>query len=163
MTRKSLLIMTALFLIVGLSFVFSVDKAMAQGKEICDNKVDDDGDGLVDGADPDCAPPPPKGVICHNIGGPRDLGANCDMTGNCSFTTDLGTITVTPPHFLGIIIGFNQDSQGALAAHIAHGDGFIIQTFDPPLHLASTGQNHQASNVECLAARIVPQPDEPGN
>ena len=28
--------------------------------EICDNGVDDDGDGLVDGDDPDCAPPPPQ-------------------------------------------------------------------------------------------------------
>jgi hypothetical protein len=165
MTRKSLLIMMALLLVVGLSLMVSVDKAMAQVKvEICDNKVDDDGDGLVDLDDPDCQEPPPKGVICHNIGGPRDLGANCDMTGNCSFTTLEGiTIEVTPNHFLGIIISFNQDSAGALAAHIAHGDGFVISTFDPPLHLASTGQIHQASNVECLAERIVPQPDEPGN
>jgi hypothetical protein len=152
----------ALFLVFGLSLAVSVDQAMAQKTEICDNKIDDDDDGLVDGDDPDCQPT--KGVICHNIGGPRDLGANCDMTGNCSFTTLEGiTIDVTPNHFLGIIIGFNQDSAGALAAHIAHGDGFIISTFDPPLHLASTGQNHQASNVECLAERIVPQPDEPGN
>ena len=29
--------------------------------------------------------PPPKG-ICHNIGGPDELGANCDgATGECSF------------------------------------------------------------------------------
>ena len=108
-------------------------------------------------------PPPPQKLICHNIGGPRDLGANCDMTGTCSFVHDSGVITVTPPNFLGIIIGFNQDSDGAVAAHIAHGDGFVSVTFDPPLHLASTGQIHQASNVECLAARIVPQPTEPGN
>jgi len=160
MTRKSVLIMMAL-LLIGFAPVLFIDKAMAQQKvEICDNGIDDDGDGLVDGADPECQK---TGVICHNIGGPRDLGANCDMTGNCSFTTDAGTITVTPNHFLGIIIGFNQDSPGALAAHIAHGDGFIITTFDPPLHLASTGQIHKASNVECLALRIVPQPNEPGN
>ena len=163
MTRKSLLIMMALFLVVGLAPVLSIDKAMAQvkpGPEICDDGIDNDLDGLADGKDPDCQK---KGLICHNIGGPRDLGANCDMTGNCSFTTDAGTILVTPNHFLGIIIGFNQDSAGALAAHIAHGDGFIISTFDPPLHLASDGQNHQAANVECLAERVVPQPDEPGN
>ena len=29
--------------------------------EICNNGVDDDGDGLVDAADPDCAPPPARG------------------------------------------------------------------------------------------------------
>jgi len=38
--------------------------------EICDNGVDDDGDGLIDAADPDCAtppPPPPPGptVTCN--------------------------------------------------------------------------------------------------
>jgi hypothetical protein len=111
----------------------------------------------------DC-PPPVKDGICHNIGGPRDLGANCDGTGNCSFTTDTGqTLHVAAGQFLGIIIGFNQDSAGALAAHIAHGDGPILMTWDPALHLASTGQNHEASNVECLGARIVPQPPDPGN
>jgi hypothetical protein len=110
-------------------------------------------------------PPCPKNevCICHNIGGPRDLGANCDGTGNCSFTTDIGTVNVLAGQFLGIIIGFNQNSAGALAAHIAHGDGRILATFDPPLHLASQGQNHQASNVECLGLRVVPQPPEPGN
>ena len=109
----------------------------------------------------DTKPPPPKGVICHNIGGPRDLGANCDMTGNCSYATEEGgTILVTPNHFLGIIIGASENAD---AAHIAHGDGFAEVIFDPPLHLASVIGPHQASNVECLATRIIPQPDEPGN
>lgn len=124
---------------------------------------------VVPSADAQCPkegcppPPPPKEGVCHNIGGPRDLGANCDMTGNCSFQTDtLGVITVDPNHFLGIIISFNQDSN-ALAAHLAHGDGPIVMTFTPALHLASTGQNHQASNVECLGLRVIPQPNEPGN
>ena len=115
-----------------------------------------------------CPPPPcdpTKTVcttICHNIGGPRDLGANCDMTGNCSVLLDDGsTITVTPNHFLGIIISAGPK---ALAAHLKHGDGFVEATFDPPLHLASTGQIHAASNVECLAERATTtQPDEPGN
>ena len=107
-------------------------------------------------------PPPPKG-ICHNIGGPRELGANCDATG-C--TVDLeggGTLVVRPGQFLGIIISFNQLSAGALNAHINHGDGPVLRTFDPPLHLASTGQNHEASNVECLGTRLIEQPEEPGN
>jgi hypothetical protein len=30
--------------------------------EICGNGLDDDGDGLVDSADPDCTPPPPPGA-----------------------------------------------------------------------------------------------------
>jgi len=106
-------------------------------------------------------PPPPSTVLCHNIGGPRDLGANCDMTGNCSFILDGGsTITVAPNNFLGIIIGA---SPTALPAHIAHGDGFVLLEFDPPLHLASVIGPHRASNVECLATRVIPQPEEPGN
>jgi len=132
--------------VLGLALAFSASPAPA-GDDGCGGK-----------GQPACK------QICHNIGGPRDLGANCDMTGNCSFTLVGGqTIDVVPNDFLGIIVGFNPESAGALAAHIAHGDGFVRVVFDPALHLASTGQIHQASNVECLAARIVPQPTEPGN
>jgi hypothetical protein len=113
--------------------------------------------------DPKHPCPPPTTGLCHNIGGPRDLGANCDMTGTCTYRTDGVDITVVPPQFLGIIISFNQDNEAAMAAHIAHGDGPILSTFDPPLHLASEIGPHRASNVECLGTRLVPQPPEPGN
>ena len=104
--------------------------------------------------------PPPR-VLCHNIGGPRDLGANCDMTGTCSVAVEGGlTIILAPNQFLGIVIGA---SDNAIAAHIAHGDGWVNAIFDPPLHLASVIGPHQASNVECLATRVLPQPPEPGN
>jgi len=105
---------------------------------------------------------PPEG-FCHNIGGPRDLGANCDGTGTCEVLLDDGstTLAVAEGYFLGILIP--PDSPGALAAHIAHGDGPTVATYDPPLHLASTGQIHKASNVECLGRRILPQPPESGN
>ena len=107
-------------------------------------------------------PPPEKMFLCHNIGGPRDLGANCDMTGTCSVAVEGGlTITLGPDQFLGIVIGA---SDNAAAAHIAHGDGFAEAIFDPPLHLASVIGPHQASNVECLARReTTEQPPEPGN
>ena len=107
--------------------------------------------------------PPPVTGFCHNIGGPQELGANCDgATGSCAFTLDTGqTIVVARNHFLGILIP--PTSEGAIAAHIAHGDGPTVLTFDPPLHLASTGQSHKASNVECMGVRVVPQPPEPGN
>ena len=108
-------------------------------------------------------PPPPKAGICHNIGGPRDLGANCDMTGTCTYTAGTGqNLTLGPNQFLGIIISFNEDSN-ALAAHIAHGDGPIVATFDPALHLASTDGPHRDSNVECIGTRVFAQPPEPGN
>jgi hypothetical protein len=108
--------------------------------------------------------------LCHNIGGPKDLGANCDGTGTCTFTTEEGgTFTVPSGFFLGIVIGgpqFNAQpppDTKAVAAHIAHGDGLVILRFDPPLHLASDIGPHKASNVDCFAQRIVPQPPEPGN
>lgn len=107
-------------------------------------------------------PPPPKDLICHNIGGPRDLGANCEATGNCFAELEDGTdiVFTNENQFLGIVIGA---SDNAAAAHIAHGDGFVELLFDPPLHLASVIGPHQASNVECLATRVLPQPPEPGN
>ena len=112
----------------------------------------------------DCGPY--NDCLCHNIGGPMDLGANCDGTGTCSFVLpDGSTFHVDEDYFLGIIIPptSGEGSGGAVAAHIAHGDGYVIMEFDPPLHLASMGQNHRAANVECLARRILPQPPEPGN
>lgn len=110
------------------------------------------------------AGPPPKGFLCHNIGGPVELGANCDgATGLCEVVLENGQTLIVPQNFfLGIVIG--TDSPSAIAAHLAHGDGFTPgPIFDPPLHLASTGQNHQAANVECIAERVIPQPTEPGN
>lgn len=108
-------------------------------------------------------PPPEELLLCHNIGGPRDLGANCEATGNCTFILQDGsTIILTGDQFLGIVIG--TTSEAAIAAHLAHGDGFAIgPIYDPPLHLASVVGPHQASNVECFAEREFPQPPEPGN
>ena len=109
--------------------------------------------------------PEKERCFCHNIGGPDDLGANCDMTGNCTYPTESGDVTVAPNRFLGIIIGFNQTNVKALGAHINHGDGPILVEFDPPLHLASTAGPHRASNVECIGERALEQvqPPEPGN
>lgn len=122
--------------------------------------------GSVFAGDKDPPPPPPpppqEGLICHNIGGPRDLGANCEATGNCSVELEGGgeIVFTNENQFLGIVIGA---SDGAAAAHIAHGDGFAELIFDPALHLASAIGPHRASNVECLATRVLPQPPEPGN
>ena len=104
---------------------------------------------------------PPPQVLCHNIGGPRDLGANCEATGNCTVQLQGGTLQFSDNQFLGIIIGA---SDNAWAAHLAHGDGYATRIFDPPLHLASEIGPHKASNVECLATRATTeQPPEPGN
>lgn len=106
-------------------------------------------------------PPPEEDLLCHNIGGPRDLGANCEATGNCTVLLEDGTLlTFRDDQFLGILIGASEQS---LAAHLAHGDGFATVTWEPALHLASVIGPHRASNVECLAERVFPQPPEPGN
>jgi len=104
---------------------------------------------------------PPPQVLCHNIGGPRDLGANCEATGNCLVQLEGGTLQLSDNQFLGIIV---NASDSAWAAHLAHGDGYATRIFIPPLHLASVIGPHQASNVECLAMRATTeQPPEPGN
>jgi len=150
--KKSLL---ATALSLGLALVAGA--AFAGEPPTCDPKKD------VCPCDPKTEKCEIKG-FCHNIGGPQELGANCDgATGACQFTLDTGaTITVARNHFLGILIP--PTSVGAIAAHLAHGDGPTEVVYDPPLHLASTGQIHKASNVECMAERaITTQPPEPGN
>jgi hypothetical protein len=109
--------------------------------------------------DPYCEPPPPpKGPLCHNIGGPQQLGANCD---NANASLLPCALLANPLAYAGIVISPNDAS---FDAHLRHGDGFALVIFSPPLHLASEGQNHQAANVECVAIRaITTQPPEPGN
>lgn len=108
-------------------------------------------------------PPPEKTYLCHNIGGPRDLGANCEATGFCEFILQDGSsVFFTDNQFLGIVVGAKGAS--AIAAHLAHGDGYAVgPIYDPPLHLASVVGPHRVSNVECFANREIPQPEEPGN
>jgi hypothetical protein len=149
-------------LAVCASFGLALFSGAAFAGEECDPKVEK--------CDPPPPPPPPKTQMCHNIGGPMELGANCDgATGACTFTLeeygpsgDPLTVTVPKDHFLGILIG--ASSEGAIAAHLAHGDGFVTALYEPRIHVASTGQIHKASTVDCMAKRaITTQPPEPGN
>jgi hypothetical protein len=154
--------LTLLFVVVGFALVVPIASAQCGGPEqppcpTCG--------GPEQPPCPTCGgpeQPPCEVTLCHNIGGPRNLGANCDGTGTCTYDTGSGSITVAVNNFLGIIIGV-PTSGPALDAHLKHGDGPVLATFNPPLHLASQGQNHQAANVECLGLRVVPQPTEPGN
>jgi hypothetical protein len=62
---KRLLLIICLFFVVGGLVLLPLGTASAQTKvEICDNKVDDDGDGLIDENDPDCKKTPPPGIPC---------------------------------------------------------------------------------------------------
>jgi hypothetical protein len=108
--------------------------------------------------------------LCHNIGGPRELGANCEQNPEGNFTCDFNGIgfVLEKNQFFGILI-FSSDAfhfppnEQALAAHLAHGDGDADVIFDPPLHLASEVGPHNLSNVECIGTRVFEQPPEPGN
>jgi hypothetical protein len=143
-----------------------------QVKEICDNGIDDDGDKAVDCEDSDCSgdpackePPPEVKAVCHNIGGPdaKGGGANCDPDTDdpcCIETEEIGELCIDSTQYFGIVI---SNSDKSIDAHIKHGDGEATTIFDPPLHLASDGQNHLGANVECVADRVNEQPDEPGN
>ena len=48
--------------------VISISARATVTNEDCDDGIDNDGDGLIDAADPDCAPPP-TGNTCGNIQG----------------------------------------------------------------------------------------------
>jgi hypothetical protein len=107
--------------------------------------------------------------LCHNIGGPRQLGANCDQAGGSLkyLFENAPPIILGPRQYLGILIFSGPDhlppNDQALAAHIKHGDGFADVIFAEPLHLASEVGPHKISNVECIGTRVNEQPPEPGN
>lgn len=61
--KKLLFILLALAVCYSLGGVAKVALAQTKG-EICDNGIDDDGDKLVDCADPDCKCTPPSGTPC---------------------------------------------------------------------------------------------------
>lgn len=104
--------------------------------------------------------------ICHNIGGPDGLGANCD--GDCVGLDFLapaealcGQIEAcaTDRIYLGIFV---PHSDNAIEAHIKHGDGPTLVLIDPD---REHGQAHDDANWDCIAYRFESneQPPEPGN
>ena len=61
--------------------VISISADAQVSTEDCDNGIDDDGDGLVDGDDPDCVidPPPPGDFSCGEVRGDGRLSTNPDF------------------------------------------------------------------------------------
>lgn len=60
---------------------FVVNMQLATPPEICDNGIDDDEDGLIDAADPDCTPPPPAvGLLVRCMHEPIYPQANEEVT-----------------------------------------------------------------------------------
>ena len=172
MKSRKVFLVVGLLLFASLAFVLSSSTAMAQ--EICDNGVDDietPEDKLVDCADPDCAEAAvcqKDDGLCHNIGGPNALGANCDA-GNCTLASILATGdaeliaafglavaragTAAGQIYGGIVVPFGD---AAFTAHDNHGDGPVLVTFDREHHT----QPHVAANVGCFAIR---DNEDPGN
>jgi hypothetical protein len=151
---------------LGIALAFSAAPAAAQ---VCDPK-------LQECPPPECNPkvevckPPPvcdpakENCLCHNIGGPRALGADCDA-GNCDSILDTGNAELIELYgfaqalagdaagdiYGGIVVPF---SSNAFDAHYNHGDGFTLVTFD---RIHDT-QPHVAANVGCFAVRHDPDP-----
>ena len=144
-TQKGLLFV-GLFLAVTLAFALSASTAMAQ-------KVP-----------PPCNPAKDVCDLCHNIGGPNALGANCDA-GNCDSILDTGDAELIANYGLAVALAGSAANQiyggivvpfgdAAFTAHFNHGDGFTLVTFDR----VHDTQPHVAANVGCFAVRHDPDP-----
>jgi hypothetical protein len=59
--------------------VISITADAQVSTEDCDNGIDDDGDGLIDGDDPDCQVAPPDGFSCGEVRGDGRLSTNPDF------------------------------------------------------------------------------------
>ena len=166
----------------GLALAVSVSPASAG--EVCDPKkqnceptcdpkkqnCEPACDPKKENCDPVCDPKTEVCDVCHNIGGPNALGANCDA-GNCSLDDMIATgnadliaafqqalaicaqaADCDPDDIYGGIPVPYADS--AYTAHYNHGDGLTLVTFDR-IHAT---QPHVAANVGCFAVRHDPDP-----
>ena len=157
--------------VLGLALAVSASPATAG--EVCDPKKTNCPPPACDpkkqNCEPACDPKNEVCDICHNIGGPRALGANCDA-GNCSLsdmvaTGDANLIAAFAQALVicdqvgcdpndiygGIVVPFGD---AAYTAHYNHGDGYTLNTFDR-IHQT---QPHVAANVGCFAVRHDPDP-----
>jgi hypothetical protein len=160
MKSQKVFLFVGYLLFASMAFVLSPSTAMA-GEEECDPKKEV--------CPTPCDPKEEECDICHNIGGPNGLGANCDA-GNCDSIFATGNPTLIAAYvaaleecdddatcedniYGGIVIPFN-DSK--FAAHDNHGDGPVLVTF-PRIHAT---QPHVSANVGCFAVR---DNEDPGN
>jgi hypothetical protein len=157
--------------VLGFALTVSAGTAMAGGttcdpqKQICPPTCNP----KTQNCPPACDPKTQLCDLCHNIGGPNALGANCDA-GNCkiadivatgdadliaAFTQALvvcGQVGCNPNNIYGgIVVPFGD---AAFDAHFKHGDGFTLVTVDR-IHAT---QPHVAANVGCFAVRHDPDP-----
>jgi hypothetical protein len=167
--------------VVGLTL--SVSAGPAAAGEVCDPKktncppvcdpkkenCEPVCDPKKENCEPVCDPKTEICDVCHNIGGPRALGANCDA-GNCTLADMVATgnadliaafaqaLVVCSQHdcdpediYGGIVVPY---ADAAYTAHYNHGDGLTLVTFDR----VHETQPHVAANVGCFAVRHDPDP-----
>ena len=116
---------------------------------------------------PKCDPKKENCDLCHNIGGPNALGANCDA-GNCDSILDTGNDELISLYLeaVGACVVWDCDpdniyagivvprSDNAIAAHARHGDGPTLVVFE---RIHDT-QPHVSANLDCFAERVLVDP-----
>src|SRR5262245_5892600 len=109
---------------------------------------------------------PLPGGICHNIGGPDGLGADCGGADECelledpvldaAFNAALIVALENGCNPASIYAGiFVPHSDNAFDAHIKHGDGPALVFLPNRIHAT---QPHVGANVDCFGARVNAQP-----
>ena len=96
----------------------TVDTSGCVGKEICNDGVDNDGDGLIDCDDPDCT-----ASCLDSCSAPTAITLPMDVTGDTRGLSELGTPSCTPDGAgPGQAYQITAPSDGTLQVNIEQGD-----------------------------------------
>ena len=124
-----------------LIFLFSIS---IQAQEICNNCIDDDGDGLVDCYDPDCCGQNSCNIsfICQPVGGGLNQQCVVDSFPNVQFQVPVLWQNATSMENRRTIVAGDIDNDGETEAVLVGGvnDGMIIVN-------GITGQNEHVLNL----------------
>jgi hypothetical protein len=142
--------------------VISISARATVTNEDCDDGMDNDGDGLVDGADPDCAPPPPTGNTCGEVRGDGLLTTNRDFrwefynvkyvtdapkpSGQASFNDKKNKVKFTSTSIDTLVISGNQATlTGSGIANGAPVTFTIVVTDRPDTYSVELSSGYRAS------------------
>jgi hypothetical protein len=142
--------------------VISISARATVTNEDCDDGMDNDGDGLVDGADPDCAPPPPTGNTCGEVRGDGLLTTNRDFrwefynvkyvtdapkpSGQASFNDKKNKVKFTSTSIDTLVISGNQATlTGSGIANGAPVTFTIVATDRPDTYSVELSSGYRAS------------------
>lgn len=142
--------------------MISISARATVTNEDCDDGMDNDGDGLVDGADPDCAPPPPTGNTCGEVRGDGLLTTNRDFrwefynvkyvtdapkpSGQASFNDKKNKVKFTSTSIDTLVISGNQATlTGSGIANGAPVTFTIVVTDRPDTYSVELSSGYRAS------------------